>query len=191
MSSRNKIAQIIEKGQNPRTEMYSVFAADVKDPTDPTTAFNEDLMSKLNASDQLLICGKARSDSVQYSLMDLYQNWLGGTSSLFLLEDGYSSTSDFEQNGIDLLDDLRSKGMTVINCEEVFPDEDNDGEIPEPNTDDSNDSHHSEAIVTRLTGIESLLTTNASVSNETLQQILATLKQMQDRISILEGTKAT
>jgi hypothetical protein len=48
------------KGQNLRTEMYSALAADVEDPTDPTTALNTKLISKLRTLDRIYVCGQAR-----------------------------------------------------------------------------------------------------------------------------------
>lgn len=57
---RNKSVTYVMKGQNLRTEMYSALAADVEDPTDPTTALNTKLISKLRTLDRIYVCGQAR-----------------------------------------------------------------------------------------------------------------------------------
>ena len=51
--------------------MYSALSADVKDPSDPRTALNEELLIKLQTSDRVRICNKLilnRKYYVQYCI---------------------------------------------------------------------------------------------------------------------------
>ena len=72
-----KSVNYIRVGQNIRTEVYSVFKAEVEDPTeakDPTlpgSTFNHNLMSKLKIADKLLVCGQALSHCVNFTFRDL------------------------------------------------------------------------------------------------------------------------
>ena len=113
--------EYVRKGENLRTEMYSALSADVEDPEDPKTAFNDELMSRLRISDKVIICGQARSHVVKYTLIDILKYWHEDCSRLCLLEDGCSSVKDFEKVGLDFLDDMRKRGVTVIKCKDMFP----------------------------------------------------------------------
>ena len=117
------------KGQNLRTEMYSALSADVEDPEDPATAFNDKLMSKLRISDQVIICGQARSHVVKFTVLDILKYWVGEKKRLCLLEDGCSSVQGFEKDGLKFLDDMKKKGVAVVKCDDVFP---KDDVAPEP-----------------------------------------------------------
>ena len=46
--------QYINTGKNSRTEMYSALEAEVEDPQDPTTGFNNDLMATLRITEKVL-----------------------------------------------------------------------------------------------------------------------------------------
>ena len=76
----NKTVTYVMKGTNLKTEMYSALAAEVEDPDDPETAFNEQLMSKLQLYDKLVISGQARSHVVKSTMEDILKNYLLGRS---------------------------------------------------------------------------------------------------------------
>ena len=67
---------------NLKTEMYSALAADVEDPYDTSTAFNEHLMSKLQLYDKLVICGQARSHVVKFTMEDILKYYPLGKSGV-------------------------------------------------------------------------------------------------------------
>ena len=56
---RNKSVRYEMKGKNLYTEMYSILAAEVEDPTDPTTGMDWDLLAELKIADKILVCGQA------------------------------------------------------------------------------------------------------------------------------------
>ena len=116
---KNVSVEYLERGQNLRTEMYSVLSALVVDTNDPTTRFNEKLMSQLNISDKVIVCGHARSHVVKYTLQDICKELKGDISSrLCVLEDGCTG---FETDGQELSEDMRKLGVTVIKAKDVFP----------------------------------------------------------------------
>ena len=127
---KNKTIQYVMKGKNLRSEMYSVLSADVEDPKDPSTAFNQKLFSQLCISDQVIICGQARSHVVKYTVLDLLKYWHEDLSRLYLLEDGCSSVFGYEKQGFKFLGDMRKRGLTVCKCDTVFP---KDGDEVESN----------------------------------------------------------
>ena len=62
-----KIIEYIHKGENCLTEMYSAIEAEVPIPTDPNTQTNTGLIAKLKLASKLLICGQAKSHTVNYT----------------------------------------------------------------------------------------------------------------------------
>lgn len=60
------------KGQNPMTEQYSAFRAEVPRADDPRTALNADLLARLaTGADTLLVAGEASSHCVAASVEDM------------------------------------------------------------------------------------------------------------------------
>jgi len=56
------------KGSNPYTEHYSAFMAEVPDPDDVATQFNQSLFNSLKSSSCLLVAGEAGSHCVKSTL---------------------------------------------------------------------------------------------------------------------------
>ena len=119
---KNVSVEEVKKGENLKTEMYSVLSAIVEDPKDPKTAFNEKILSRLLISDKVIICGPARSHVVKYTLQDILEYWRGDLSKLCLLEDVCSSFPINEKEGQEFFADMRKKGLTVVKSDDVFPD---------------------------------------------------------------------
>ena len=69
-----KSVEFVRVGLNIRTEVYSVFKAEVEDPTEAAkdwSRFNDYLMNKLKLADKLLVCGQALSHCVNFTFRDL------------------------------------------------------------------------------------------------------------------------
>ncbi len=100
------------KGSNVFTEHYSVFQADVVDPSDPSTMLNTNLINTINSADTILIAGQARSHCVANSVQDLISN-LGNefAKKFVLLEDAMSDVTGFESLGQAFFDDMVKIGM--------------------------------------------------------------------------------
>lgn len=111
----NRYANYVTKGSNPLTEHYSVFAAEVVDPTDPSTQLNTDLIGLLADPDvtQILVAGEAKSHCVRNSLNDLIQNFPDPkyAHKMVVLEDAMSSVPGFEKSGDDFVTDMKAKGV--------------------------------------------------------------------------------
>jgi len=102
------------KGSNIFTEHYSVFQADVVDPSDPSTMINTGLINMINSADEILIAGQARSHCVCNSIRDLIDNIGEDAAKKFvLLEDAMSDVTGFENLGKTFHDDMVSLGMKV------------------------------------------------------------------------------
>jgi nicotinamidase/pyrazinamidase len=100
------------KGSNIFTEHYSVFKADVIDPSDPSTMLNTDLIATINKADEILIAGQARSHCVCNSIRDLISE-LGkeNANKFILLEDAMSDVTGFENLGKKFHSDMIDLGM--------------------------------------------------------------------------------
>eukprot|EP01038_Epipyxis_sp_PR26KG_P005581 gene5581-7706_t len=108
------------KGQNLRTEMYSVIAAEVEDPLDGGTAVNTELMGILKMADKVIVCGEALSHCVNYTLRDIMDHWHDDMSRLVLLTDGASPVTSFEKDGEELIRYAGSKGVNISTTVNVF-----------------------------------------------------------------------
>ncbi|MBC7919335.1 MAG: cysteine hydrolase [Rhodoferax sp.] len=70
-----KICEKVLKGQNPMTEQYSAFKAEVPRADDPSTALRLELMDRLNTGvNTLLVAGEASSHCVAASVEDMLAN---------------------------------------------------------------------------------------------------------------------
>lgn len=67
----SKPVERVYKGQNNKVEFFSMFGANVKDPNDPSTSLNVDLMRRVFEYDKIYISGQALSHCVASSVMDL------------------------------------------------------------------------------------------------------------------------
>ncbi len=102
------------KGSNPFTEHYSVFRADVVDPSDHSTMLNTGLINLINSADEILIAGEARSHCVRNSIVDLIDE-IGHENAMkfVILEDAMSDVPTFEAYGESFMDDMKKIGMRI------------------------------------------------------------------------------
>ena len=108
---RNKVDFCI-KGDNPFTEMFSVFKAEVPDNADPNTTLNGGLIERINAADEILIAGEALSHCVKSSVEDLINEVGESFAKKFVfLQDASSSVTGFEKNGEDFIKEMKKIGM--------------------------------------------------------------------------------
>lgn len=103
------------KGTNPLTEHYSIFKAEVSDPSDPGTMLNTRLIQTLQSVDELWIAGEALSHCVKGSIEDLIE--AGGedlAKKCVFIEDCSSSVPGFEAAGQAFVKDMKAKGMRFV-----------------------------------------------------------------------------
>ncbi len=101
------------KGQNPLTEQYSAFQAEVPRADDARTLLNRPLVQALSAPGApLLIAGEALSHCVAASVTDLMQELSADrVREMVLLTDAMSPVQGFEAVGSAFLDRAREAGV--------------------------------------------------------------------------------
>lgn len=106
----------VTKGSNYKTEHYSAVQAEVQDPDDASTGLNMPLIKTLEDADIVLLAGQALSHCVANTVRDIASNFgAANIEKLHLLRDCTSSVTGFEQMGEDFVNELRGRGMKVVN----------------------------------------------------------------------------
>jgi nicotinamidase/pyrazinamidase len=110
-----KSVDMVTKGSNVYTEHYSVFQADVPDPSDPNTQLNTRLIAALEKADDILIAGEALSHCVNFSIRDLVNNFNDPDTvkKMIFLKDASSPVTNFESQAEAFMKDMTAKGMRV------------------------------------------------------------------------------
>lgn len=100
------------KGLNPLTEHFSAFEAEVVDPADPDTQYNQKLHRALEPADVLLVAGEALSNCVASSVRSLVARLPHAQiGRIVLLTDCMSSVPGLEALGRDFLTEMADKGV--------------------------------------------------------------------------------
>lgn len=109
----NKKVNYINKGENPMTEHYSGFKAEVV--LDKQTDLNTHLLDTLNTYDCIEVSGEALSHCVAFSVRDLV-TYTGKPEKINLLIDTMSSVPGFEKNGEQFIEDMQALGVQTKSC---------------------------------------------------------------------------
>lgn len=116
-----KEVQLIHKGMNNLTEMYSAVRAEVPLAVDPSTDTNVPFVQELAKSTKLVVCGEALSHCVNYTTRDVLENWGDrAKSDIILLKDAASTVPGCDAAADQFVSDMREAGVTVISCSELF-----------------------------------------------------------------------
>lgn len=121
-SRPGRMVNYVTKGSNPFSEHFSVFRAQVPDPSDPSTQMNKQLADILQTADHVYIAGEAKSHCVASSIYDLADH-LGDDSYLTkmtLLTDCMSNVPTFEAQGEKFVADMVKRGMNVAKSTDVL-----------------------------------------------------------------------
>lgn len=113
----NSIDYII-KSKNPLTEHYSAIRAEVQDPEDVSTRINYQFIEKLKKDDMIYVCGEALSHCVANTLKDLFVYI--SPRKVTLIRDCTSSVKGYEKVGDEFVDEYVSKGMNIINSDQLI-----------------------------------------------------------------------
>ena len=105
--------QKITKGENPWTEHYSAIMAEVPDPDDAATAFNQRLVDRLKQADRIYIAGEAGSHCVKASTEHIVQGFNADGRKLTLITDCISPVAGFEAQYRAFLDAMRGCGARL------------------------------------------------------------------------------
>ena len=113
-----KSVNYVRKGENPFTEHYSAIAADVPDPSDPTTLPNKALLTSLAQADEILVCGEAGSHCVANTVRDLVAHGISA-QKLTLLTDAFSPVPGFTHFQDAFLAELKAAGARLTTTKEI------------------------------------------------------------------------
>ena len=73
-------------------------------------------------SQQVLVCGEAKSHCVNFTMRDLLGAWPAGRAAdLVLLQDGTSPVGGCEDAADKFENDMRNAGVTIVKCAEFSP----------------------------------------------------------------------
>lgn len=119
--NRLGVVNKVTKGSNPLTEHYSVFAAEVPDPSDPSTQVNVSLINSMRDS-LVLLGGEAGSHCFRSSVEHLVQ-YIGDEhlKNLVLLTDCTSPVAGFEKEYDDFLVRMQAAGLQLATTDDVLP----------------------------------------------------------------------
>lgn len=120
MHTGNTASKVL-KGQNPLTEQYSAFRAEVPRADDPRTALNQSLLKSLaNQTAPLLVAGEAQSHCVAASVQDLMNQFPESRlEKTILLTDCMSPVPGFEAMGQGFLVKARARGLLTSTLAEL------------------------------------------------------------------------
>ncbi len=91
-----KFYQIVSKGQNPFTEHFGAFRAQIPNSEEPDTQLNIKLIETLDAYDNIYLAGEAKSHCVANSLKQVMEAAPELAKKFIVLEDAMSNVSGFE-----------------------------------------------------------------------------------------------
>lgn len=114
----NKV-EIVAKGQNNLTEMYSALSAEV--PLSKETQFNQDLFDSLNLSDKIFVAGEAKSHCVNYTVRDMLKNMKDSEKEkVYLMSDCTSPVPMCESAADEFEKFVTEEGGHVITSDEAI-----------------------------------------------------------------------
>ena len=119
---RFAMVNMITKGSNPWTEHFSGVQAEVPDPEDPSTQVNIGLVETMENADIVAIMGQALSHCVANTVRDIASNFSdsGLISKLWLITDGASNVTGFENFGEDFVKDMTAQGMHLTTASDFL-----------------------------------------------------------------------
>jgi nicotinamidase-related amidase len=120
-SINNKPPIIIKKGQNPRTEHYGIFGAEVVDPEDEKTKIDAGLLAEISMYHLTYWFGQEKNHCVRRTL-EQYIAWCeinvpAAISRMRLLEDCTSLLplgQEYERDAEEAIERMVKKGMKVV-----------------------------------------------------------------------------
>jgi nicotinamidase/pyrazinamidase len=103
----------IAKGNNPMTEFYSAFEAEVPQPNDPSTQLNTQLITSLEEADLLVFGGLATDYCLKASMESIFNNFSNSDylKKCVLLTDCTAAIQ--QQQADDFVKNMTAKGMKV------------------------------------------------------------------------------
>lgn len=112
----------LTKGSNADVEHFGAVRAEVPDPSDPSTQLNTDFIQSLDKADLVVVSGIAGSHCLANTVRDIANSFSDNKwiSKVALLEDGTAPVPGFEHLQNDFIKDMKSRGMQVMKCKDLF-----------------------------------------------------------------------
>lgn len=121
-ANRFAVVDKVTKGSNPFYEHFSIFRAEVADPSDPSTQLNTSLIAKLGSADRIIVAGEAGSHCVKRSLQDLLENLpADALQKVIILTDCVSPVTGFEADWTDFLAKIQGQGVNLTTSVDLLP----------------------------------------------------------------------
>ena len=118
-AAHQQAAPRVVKGTHPHSEHYSVFRAEVPDPTVPSTLLNTELIAALDRADEIWVAGEASSHCVRASVEHLVQHLPSGQAGkVVLMGDCMSPVGGFEAAAEEFVRDQVARGVRLIRVAE-------------------------------------------------------------------------
>ncbi len=121
--ANGRMVEFVTKGDNPLTEHFGAFRANIEIPQDPKTQFNQGLVKKLLENDTVFLSGEARSHCVANSLRQLVNEVPALCSKLTILQDCMSDVPGLPQGFYDsvqvIYDNAKKAGVTFANSTDI------------------------------------------------------------------------
>lgn len=115
------VAAKLAKGTNPYTEHYSAVMAEVPYADDPATGFNHAFVDTLAAADEIYVAGEAGSHCIKATVEHIADHFGPQARKLVLITDCISPVSGFEAQYRAFLDDMRTRGVRLMQAGDVLP----------------------------------------------------------------------
>jgi nicotinamidase/pyrazinamidase len=110
----------IVKGMNLLTEHFGVFKAQVPVPDAPETELNQSFLTELEAFDQVLIAGEARSHCVATSINQILKYAPALVLKVSVLTDCISDVTNWEHLADPIFEQAEEKGMTFLKASSII-----------------------------------------------------------------------
>ena len=109
----------VVKGTNPLTEHFGVFRAQVPIENAPETQLDTKFLAELDAFDQILIAGEARSHCVATSVKQILSFAPDLAKKITLLTDCISDVTNFGYLADPIFEEAREKGVRFTTSKEI------------------------------------------------------------------------
>ena len=110
----------IIKGTNPFTEHFGIFRAQVPIPTDKETELDQSLISELEAFDQIIIVGEARSHCVATSIKQILVYAPALIPKVKVLTDCMSDVTGWGHLADPIISEAQQKGIVFKTSKDIF-----------------------------------------------------------------------